>query len=409
MRPLRVLRIISRMAVGEAAPQVGALMRGLDPDRFEQRLYAGPVEAGMADYRRLRGADVPVRVLPALRRPVRPADNLRALAVLIAEIRQFRPELVHTHDLRSGVLGRIAAATCRVPIRVHTFHSSPLSGPASAVEGGLADEGGPAVEGGLAAGAERLLARSSHALVAVGARVRDDLLAASVGRPDQYTVMPPGASLSPLPAPDEARRALGLPEAGPVVAYVGALDAVKRPDRFLSVARAVRRARPETRFVICGEGDRLAEAVSLAATIRLDVTFLPWRTELEAVYAAADLVVQTSDHEGTPLTLIEAGHAGRPVVATDVGGTAEVVRHGRTGLLCDRRDVDGLSRAVLRLLADDGLRREMGRTALAETREAFGTPRLLAATRDLYHRLAMARGCWPTRYPEPAAPLAAAG
>ncbi|MFY1692561.1 glycosyltransferase [Plantactinospora sp. WMMB782] len=391
MRPLRVLRVISRMAVGEAAPQVGALMRGLDPDRFEQRLYAGPVEPGTSDYRRLRASDVPVRVLPALRSPVRPADNLRALAALVAEIRQFQPDLLHSHDLRAGALGRVAAAACRVPIRVHSFHTHPLADAGRAV-----------------AAAERMLARTSHALVAVGARVRDELLAASIGRPDQYTVMPPAASLSPLPEPEHARQTLGLPGDGPVVAYVGPLSAVSRPDRFLRVARAVRRTRPETRIVVCGEGDRLAETVRTAAASRLPVIYLPWRSDLETVYAAADLVVQTSDHEGTPLTLVEAGHAGRPVVATDVGGTAEVVRNGRTGLLCERRDVDGLARAVLRLLADDELRLRMGRTAQAETREAFGTPRLVAATRDLYHRLATARCRWPAERVEPVGAVARA-
>lgn len=395
MRPLRVLRIISRMNVGEAAPQVSALMRGLDPDRFEQRLYAGPVETGEGDYRRLGAADVPVRVLPALRRSARPADNLRALTALVAAIRQFQPDLVHTHDLRGGVLGRLAAATCRVPIRVHSFHGHPLPGPLS--PRGLAR---------LVGGAEATLARTSHALIAVGARVRDDLLAARIGRPHQYTVMPPGASLSPVPDRDRARRALGLDGAGLVVAYAGPVTAVKRLDRILAVARAVRRTMPGVRFVVCGDGDRLAETTALASADGLDITFLPWRPDVETVYAAADLVLLTSDQEGTPLALIEAGQAGRPVVATDVGGTAEVVRHGRTGLLCDRRDLDGLSRAVLQLLGDDDLRATMGRAALAETREAFGTPRLVAATRDLYHRLAMARGCWPTEQVEPAPALA---
>lgn len=396
MRPLRVLRIISRMTVGEAAPQVGVLMRGLDRDRFEQRLYAGPVEAGAADFRRLRATDVPVRVVPALRRPVRPADNLRAMAALIAAIREFQPDLVHTHDLRAGVLGGLAAVACRVPIRVHTFHGHPLHGAL------------PPAARRLAAGAEWTLARTSHALVAVGARVRDELLTARIGRPDQYTVMPPGASLSPLPAQHQARRMLRLPEAGPVVAYVGPITTVKRLDRVLAVAQMVRRTVTDARFVICGEGDRLAEMTAVAMAEGLDVTFLPWRPDLETVYAAADLVLLTSDQEGTPLALIEAGQAGRPVVATDVGGTAEVVRHGRTGLLCDHRDVDGLSRAVLRLLGDEDLRRRMGRAAVAETREAFGTPRLVAATRDLYHRLAMARGCWQPEYPEPVAALARA-
>ncbi|MEE6259714.1 glycosyltransferase [Plantactinospora sonchi] len=384
------------MTVGEAAPQVGALLRGLDPDRFEQRLYAGPVEPGEPDYRRLRAADVPVRVLPELRRTGRPADHLRALAALVTAMREFRPDLVHSHDPLSGVLGRAAAVACRVPIRVHSFHDHPRAHRRSSTSPRQV----PAVEWAFA--------RTSSALVAVNAQVRDELLAARIGRPDQYTVMPPGASLSPVPDRAEARRRLGLAEAGPVVASVGPVNAVKRLDRVLTVARAVRRRMPDARFVICGEGDRLAETVAAAEADNLAVTFLPWRPDVETVYAAADVVLLTSDHEGTPLALIEAAQAGRPVVATDVGGVAEVVRHERTGLLCDRRDLDGLCRAVLRLLGDAELRRRMGWAAAADTREAFGTPRLVAATRDLYHRLAMARGGWTPEYAEPVPMLARA-
>lgn len=393
MRPLRVLRIISRMTVGEAAPQVGALLRGLDPDRFEQRLYAGPVEPGEPDYRRLRAADVPVRLLPELRRTARPTDRLRALSALVTAMREFRPDLVHSHDPLSGALARAAALACRVPIRVHSFHDHPLAGRRS-----------PTTP--YATGLEWALARTTSALVTVNAQVRDALLAARIGRPDQYTVMPPGASLSPVPDRAEARRRLGLAGTGPVVAVVGQVTAVKRPDRVLTVARAVRRRVPDARFLFCGEGDHLAETVAAAEADNLAVTFLPWRPDVETVYAAADVVLLTSDHEGTPLTVIEAAQAGRPVVATDVGGVAEVVRHERTGLLCDRRDLDGLCRAVLRLLGDAELRGRMGRAAAADTREAFGTPRLVAATRDLYHRLALARGGWAPEYVEPVPTLA---
>jgi Glycosyltransferase len=380
MPPLRVLRIISRMTIGEAASQVGALLYGLDPDQFEQRLYTGPVEPGEPDYRRLRATDLPIRLLPALRRATRPTDDLRALAALVDAIREFRPDLVHTHDLRAGRLGRIAAVACRVPLRVHSFHEYPVVSGRS-----------PTLTR-LALGAERALARTNHALVVVNARVRDELLAARIGRPAQYTVIPPGVSLPPVPDRAEARRRLGLGGPGPVVAYVGPVTAAKRLDRMLSVARAVRRVMPDVHFVVCGTGDRLAATVAAASAADLSVTFLPWRPDVEVVYAAADLVLLTSDREGTPLTLIEAAQAGRPVVATDVGGVAEVVRHGRTGLLCDRADLDGLCRAVLRLLGDADLRRRMGRAAQAEVREVFGTPRLVAATRDLYHRLALARG-----------------
>lgn len=399
MRPLRVLRIISGMAVCGAASQVTALLRGLDPDRFEQRLYAGPVDAEQGDYRRLRAADVPVRLLPALRHSTRPVDNLRAVAALTAVIRQFQPDLVHTHGARAGRLGRIAAVACRVPIRVHSFHGHPVSHRAQPVPV-------TRLNARLQLGVERALASTAHALVVANSRVREELLAARIGRPEQYTVVPPGASLPPVPARAEARRALGLAGPGPVVAYLGRVTGVKRPDRLLAVARAVQRDLPGTRFVVCGSGDRLAATIAAADADGLDVTFLPWRGDVETVYAAADLVLLTSDDEDTPVTLIEAGLAGRPVVATEVGGVADVVRHGQTGLLVDPRDLAGLSRSVLHLLRDDQLRRRLGEAALTATREVFGTPRLVAATRDLYHRLAVARGCWPATAPDPVAVLA---
>jgi glycosyltransferase involved in cell wall biosynthesis len=387
MRPIRVMQVIARMNVGGPALQVSTLLRDLDPHLFEQRLYAGHPEPGEGDFRHLRAADVPIHPVPTLGRSVRLTDDARALAALIAAMREFRPHLVHTHTAKAGTLGRVAAAACRVPVRVHTFHGHLLHGYF------------PPGRTRMIIHTERALARLSHALIAVGARVRDELLAARVGRPDQFEVIPPGASLAPLPTREEARRALGLSGTGPVVAFVGRVTAIKRPDRMLAVAREVRRAVPAARFVVCGEGDQLAATLARATADGLDVRFLPWQADVETVYAAADLVLLTSDNEGMPVGLIEAGLAGRPVVATDVGGVAEVVRHGETGLLSDG-DVQRLSGCVERLLRDDALRQRMGRAALATTGERFGSARLVADTARLYRRLAVERGWWPPADPD---------
>ena len=381
MERLRVMRIIARMNVGGPALQVAALMRGLDPEQFEQRLYVGSANAQEGDYQRLRAADVPIRLVPTLGRSIRPADDLRALTALVAAIREFRPHIVHTHTAKAGALGRLAAATCRVPARVHTFHGHLLRGYFP-----------PAKTKALVL-AERALARASDVLVAVGGRVRDELLAAGVGRPDQYAVVPPGVTLPPLPERDRARRLLGVSGGGPVVAYVGRVTAIKRPDRLLEVAREIQRTMPSARFVVCGEGDRLAATTARAAAERLNVTFLPWRSDVETVYAAADLVLLTSDNEGMPVSLIEAALAGRPAVATDVGAVAEVVRHDETGLLSGR-EVGALSRNVHRLLHDAPLRRRMGNAAHAYASARFGTQRLTADMCDVYTRLAVRRGWW---------------
>jgi glycosyltransferase involved in cell wall biosynthesis len=376
------MRVVARMNVGGPALQSVMLMRGLPPDRFEQRLYTGFVEPDEADYVDLRAPGLAVHRVPTLGRRIRPADDMRALAALTAEMRRFRPHIVHTHTFKAGTLGRIAATTARVPGRVHTFHGHLLKGyfPPRTVR--------------LISAAESMLARHTDQLIAVGNRVRDDLLAAGIGRAGQYTVVPPGTSLGPLPDSRAARAELGLPAGGTVVAYVGRLTRIKRPDRLAAVARAVIAAVPDAVFAICGDGELAAELSSAARDLGRSVRLLGWRADVEKVYAAADLVLLTSDNEGMPVSLIEAGLAGVPVVATNVGSVSEVVRDGSTGLLT-RCDADDLARSVIRLLRDDNLRHQMGRAAASWSRGQFGPERLVADVQRIYEAIAVDRGWWP--------------
>ncbi|GAA1273577.1 hypothetical protein GCM10009677_28510 [Sphaerisporangium rubeum] len=382
------MRIIARMNVGGPARQVSALCRHLDPARFEQRLYVGQVQEGEADFLDLCESDLDARVVPGLGRSVSPLDDLGALTGLVAEMRRFRPHIVHTHTAKAGALGRAAAILTRRPAIVHTFHGHLLNGYFS-----------PATTR-LVAGLERVLARRSERLLSVGARVRDDLLAHRVGRPGQYVVMPPGTGVGDVPERAVARRRLGLPPDVPVVAYVGRVTAIKRPDRFLEVVRAVRAVRGDVRFLVCGSGELSGLLADAARELGGALRILGWRAEVGEVYAACDLVLLTSDNEGMPLSLIEAGMAGVPAVATRVGSVAEVVEHEVTGLLA-ATDVEELSACVLRLLADEPLRRSMAEAARRRTTRLFGAARLVADTEAVYTEIARAHG-W-----EPAGPAAA--
>jgi glycosyltransferase involved in cell wall biosynthesis len=380
--PLRVMRVVARMNVGGPALQSVMLMRGLPSDRFEQRLYTGFVEPDEADYVDLRAPGLAVHRLPTLGRRIRPADDVRALAALTAEMRRFRPHIVHTHTFKAGTLGRVAAALAHVPGRVHTFHGHLLKGyfPPRTVR--------------LISLTESILARHTDRLIAVGDRVRDDLLAAGIGRAGQYTVVPPGTSLKPLPPRQAAREQLGLPADGKVVAYVGRLTRIKRPDRLVAVARDVIAAMPGVTFAICGDGELGAKLSSAAHPLGPSMRLLGWRADVEKVYAAADMVLLTSDNEGMPVSLIEAGLAGVPAVATNVGSVAEVVKDGSTGLLT-RCDADDLAQSVLRLLRDDRLRWQMSAAATSWTRERFGAERLVADVQRVYEAIALDRGWWP--------------
>ncbi|MGW0553602.1 glycosyltransferase [Streptomyces sp. NPDC002926] len=378
---LRVMRVITRMNIGGPAVQVSALMRGLDSERFDHRLIAGLVGAGEADYLDQRAPDLPVQRLDGLGRSVRPTDDVRCLLELAAAMRRFRPHIVHTHTAKAGALGRAAAVLARVPSRVHTFHGHLLHGYFSPAKTRVVVQ------------AERGLAALSDKLVAVGSRVRDDLVAAGIGKANQFTVVPPGTRLATAPEPADARRLLGLPQDCPVVAYVGRITGIKRPDRFLAVAREVRHAVPGVHFVVCGSGDFQPDPEAVAE-LGDSLHLLGWRADVETVYAAADLVLLTSDNEGMPVSLIEAGLAGLPAVATNVGSVAEVVQDGTTGLLAGLSSGE-LARHTVTLLRDAELRREMGTQARTFTTQRFGEERLVADTQALYTSIAVARGWWP--------------
>ncbi|MET7466284.1 glycosyltransferase [Nonomuraea sp. NPDC005501] len=374
------MEIIARLNVGGPATQVTGLAERLNPAEFDHRLYTGQVDAAEGDHLDLKDSVVPVHRVPGLGRSVRPWDDYRALARLTAAMREFRPHVVHTRTAKAGALGRVAVSLSGVrAARVHVFHGHLLDGYFSPLKRSVYVR------------SERWLAAMSDRLVTVGAQVRDDLLAAGIGRPEQYTVIPPGVRLGPCPDHASARRALNLPLDVPVVAYVGRLTRIKRPDRFVAVAREVLQAMPGCRFLVCGGGELQDQLERGLGPVRGSFHLLGWRHDVETVYSAADLVLLTSDNEGTPLSLIEAGMAGTPVVSTAVGSVAEVVQHGRTGLLAPA-EAPKLTEHTLRLLSDPGLAHRMGEAARQWTGKAFAVERLVSDTEALYRSLGAARG-----------------
>ena len=372
---LRVLRVIARMNVGGPALQITALARGLDPERFDQRLVTGLVDEGEADYREMRAPDVHADVIPGLGRSPRPLDDLRALRDLHRLMRSFRPHIVHTHTAKAGALGRVAARAAGVPAVVHTFHGHLLHGYFS-----------PTVTRAVIL-TERTLARATTRLFSVGAQVRDELLAAGIGRPEQYRVVPPGVDLPTFPSWDTARKELGLPLDAAIVAFVGRITAVKRPDRLVEAFARGSASRPDAVLAIAGEGDLLDEVRRQAAPLGDRVRFLGWRGDVTTVLAAADVVLLTSDNEGMPVSLIEAAMAGRAAVTTNVGSAGEVVADGETGFVTST-DVDAVADAVRILLERPELREQFGTAAARRAAALFSSRRLVTQTAELYEEIA---------------------
>ena len=372
--PIRILRVIARMNVGGPAWQATALTGGLDSNGFETRLLCGEVESDEADYLDLHGSRLEVRRIATLGRSVRPLDDLRALMSIRREIRLYRPDVIHTHAAKAGVLGRLAAVTTGVKVRVHTYHGHLLTGYFSILTTRVVRL------------VEALLARVTTKLVAVGEQVRDDLLAAGIGDLAQYVVIPPGVDQPTMPTREAARDELGLSSDAQVVLYVGRLTRVKRPDRLIKAFTMVKSQIPDAVLLVAGEGDLYYSTRAGAGHLGESVRFLGWRPDVTSLYAAADLTLITSDNEGMPVTLMEAAAAGLPSVTTAVGSAHEVVVNGETGVVVAAR-ATAVAGAGVELLNDRPLRSRMGEAASMRARDRFSTERLVVDHESLYRNL----------------------
>lgn len=382
-RRLPVATVITRLDVGGAQETAVGVAASVDPDRFDVVLLAGAERRNAGYEDRLRAAGVPLVTVADLRGSLRPVSDVRALVRLVRVLRERRPDVVHTHSSKAGVLGRVAARLAGVPVTVHTVHgwsfSAGMPGPARWVAVAL----------------ERLLARRTTALVVVGESDRAAGLARGIGVPSSYHVIRSGVDVDRFrltPGRRAAiRTALGVPEGVPLVGTVGRLAAQKDPEAFVAMAHGVHRARPDARFVVVGDGPLRTAIEQAIAQQGLDgvVTLLGERDDVEQLLAALDVFVLTSRWEGLPRAVVEAMAAGVPVVASAVGCVADVVRHERTGLLVPAGDGPGFSAAVTRLLDDPTLRARLAAAAQPMVDE-FSATAMVAGHEALYEQLARA-------------------
>lgn len=388
--PTRILRVIARLNIGGPAIQAITLTKLLDERGYSTRLVRGRegADEGNMDYLAAELGIAPTLV-GALRRDPSPSEDLRALGALIRIVRAERPDIVHTHAAKAGALGRLAALLAfprrsQRPALVHTFHGHSLTG----YFGGRTSA--------VYAGIEHTLADRTDALVAVSREVRDDLVRLGVASSERFTVVPLGLDLAPfLDDQDRALRRdrlrsdLGIAPDAELVTLVARLVPIKRVDRFLRVALLVSEARPQARFLIVGDGELRDELrASLEARQLGDrLTWAGFRRDMPDVCFASDVVVLTSDNEGTPVSLIEAQAAAVTVVGTDVGGMRAAVVDGETGMLEPVDDEPAVASAIGVALDDHGLASSLAGAGREHAIETFGIGGLIENLDSLYRGL----------------------
>jgi len=375
MSPIRVMRIIARMNVGGPAVQVSGLMRGFNGNEFEHRLYTGFCGTDEADYLDSVATDVKAFRIEGLGRRVSLRGDMRAFFSLIKAIRDFEPHIIHTHTAKAGFLGRLASlVSLQKSVRVHTFHGHLLNGYFGSFKRMLVVI------------AEKSLALATQQLLAVGDKVRQDLLEAGIGFKEKFGLMPPGLAIGNLPSKNDALTFFGLNNDRLQCAFIGRVTQIKRPDRFLDVVTEIKKRKINLDFFIAGDGELLEKCRERIITEELPVKVLGWQSNIERVLSAADIVILTSDNEGTPLSLIQAGMAGLPVVTTNVGSVPEVVLDGVTGVIAEL-NVQEIANALEKLVNNEALRSQLGSAAREFTLANFGVERLVHDHEALYKKL----------------------
>ena len=388
--PIRVLRVIARLNVGGPSLHVSYLTEGLAARGYATTLAAGEIsegEASMAFVAEQRGIDV--RAIPELQREVAPRLDAAAVRRLVELIRQERPHVLHTHTAKAGTVGRVAArlaGDARPPVVVHTFHGHTLRG-----------YFGPVKEKAYRL-IERGLARETDALVAVSPEIRDELVALGVAPASRFAVIRLGIELSERmqggEQGDGLRASLGLARGQFTIGWVGRMTAVKRAADVLRTLSLLHERGVDAALVMVGDGPDRAGLEALAQELGVGQAthFVGFQDDVGPWFDAFDALLLPSRNAGTPVSAIETLAAGRPVVATRVGGVPDVVADGSDGYLFPVGDVGAAADHLALLARDPGLRRRMGEAGRERALARYGVPRLVGDVDRLYRALLAEKG-----------------
>ena len=364
----RVLRILNRLIIGGPALNATYLTKYMAP-HWDTMLVIGGKDDHEQDATHLteRLGITPV-VVPEMKRAINLRDDRAAYKKVKQLIKDFKPDVVHTHAAKSGAIGRLAAFACKVPVVVHTFH------------GHVFHSYFGKVKSQAFIGIERYLARRSSGIITISELQKEELA-------NKYKICPAGKlEIIPLgfdldrfsDGQDEKRIAFrkryDIAADEIAIGIVGRIVPVKNHSMFVAAAaKALKSTAQKLRFIIIGDGDMRPQMGEEFRAAGVDYAYYPeekrhaqaicisWQTEMDEVLAGLDIVALTSHNEGTPVSLIEAQAAGRPVVSTNVGGVADVVMDGVTGIITPPNDANAFAEGLLTL------------TENADTREAFAS------------------------------------
>lgn len=376
--PAKVAHLVTRLDLGGAQQNTLHTVRHLNRAFFEPLLICGP--GGMLDDEARADPSFRMIFVDSLQRDISPIHDLLALLELTRIFLAEKPDILHTHSSKAGILGRLAAALAGVPVVVHTYHGF-----------GFHDRQ-PSPVKGLYVLLERLCARFTDALVFVSRANIAYAAEHSIARPEEAVLIRSGVALSGLPAPVDAAKlkmSAGVGMHKPLVVSIGNLKPQKNVGDLLEAAALSLRDVPEARFVFIGDGPqrRALEARAFALGLNDRFIFLGWRRDAAQWLAAADVFAMTSLWEGLPRALVEAMKSGRPAVCYATDGVLDLIKDGENGFTVAPGDHAALAARVTALLKDAPLRKRIGEAAASAIGPDFDIDGMVRAQEALYARL----------------------
>ncbi len=358
-----VLHVIARLNVGGTARYLAQLAQNLPSQGITTFIATGNVQGDEVED--LCASQIDVIRIPTLGRLMNPIADYKAHKELKKIIVSVKPDLIHTHTFKAGLIGRMS--NLGVPV-IHTYHGHLFTDPEFR-----------GFKGSVIRLIEKFLAKRSTALVTVGQGVAEDLIKKGVGARSQYQSIAPGVLPLDVTERIQALKNLKLSDNGRfIVAWIARMTGVKNPQRALEIAQQM----PNLHFVMAGGGDLLD---SIKAKAGSNVSVVGWQ-DARDVFGACDLVLSTSENEGMPVALIEAQLAGLPVVATNVGAVAEVIDSGATGWVVDT-DNAALVHAITKVVESPDKGKAMSQAASIRAQKLFSIDQMITAHVDLYRSI----------------------
>lgn len=405
----RVLRILNRLIIGGPAINATYLTKYMAPE-FETMLVIGGKDDHEQDADHLTAnLGLSPVVVPEMVRQISPVNDGIAYRKIKRLIEKVRPDIVHTHAAKSGLLGRLAADACKVPVIVHTFHGHVFHSYFSKWKTNTFIN------------IERYLAKRSTGIIAISELQKHELTNIyKICPPEKMQIIPLGLDLDKFQQYQDAKRAefrrkYYLHDDEIAIGIIGRVVPVKNHSLFVAAAQKVlAQTTQRIKFIIIGDGDMRPQMEAEFKAAGIDYAYYPedkrdataictsWQTEMDVVLAGLDIVALTSHNEGTPVSLIEAQAAARPVVSTNVGGVADVVTDNLCGYITEPNEADLFAAALLKLINNAEQRAYFGAQGRNFVQSKFSYQRLVHDMSAYYYRLLDQKGVdYRNRYSRP--------